>query len=114
MASLSVRAIACIFLACLVSSRAAPLSCSSVVGAVTPCFSYIAGGGATPPAACCSGLRQLKGKMVTKADKAAACQCLKKAAATLPGIDYGRINKAVKYCKVGFPSISPGVDCKKF
>ncbi|KAF3784988.1 Non-specific lipid-transfer protein [Nymphaea thermarum] len=113
MASLSVIAIACVFLACLLSSRAASISCFSVVGTATPCFSYITGGGATPPAACCSGLRKLKGQMVTKDDKAAACQCLKKAAAALPGIDYGRINKAVKYCKVGFPTISPGVDCKK-
>jgi hypothetical protein len=94
----------------LVASDAA-ISCGQVNSALASCVSYAKGSGASPPGACCSGVRRLAGLARSTADKQAACRCIKSAAG---GLNPGKAASIPSKCGVSIPySISASVDCSK-
>ncbi|KAK4411192.1 Non-specific lipid-transfer protein 1 [Sesamum angolense] len=56
------------------------VTCGQVDAALVPCISYLTGHGDIPSAACCSGVKAVKGMAQTTADKRACCNCVKAAA----------------------------------
>ncbi|EMS59739.1 Non-specific lipid-transfer protein 4.1 [Triticum urartu] len=94
----------------LVASDAA-ISGGQVTSALGPCLSYARGNGASPSAACCSGVRRLAGQVQTAADKKAACLCIKSAAG---GVKEGKAAEIPSKCRVSVPyKISSTVNCNK-
>ncbi|MCD7452711.1 hypothetical protein HAX54_017835 [Datura stramonium] len=55
------------------------LTCGQVDASLAPCIPYLTQGG-EPGAACCSGVKSLKGLAQSTADKKVACNCVKAAA----------------------------------
>ena len=89
----------------------AAISCGQVTSALSPCISYARGNGASPSAACCSGVRSLASSARSTADKQAACKCIKSAAA---GLNAGKAAGIPTKCGVSVPyAISSSVDCSK-
>ncbi|EMS59737.1 Non-specific lipid-transfer protein 4.1 [Triticum urartu] len=89
----------------------AAISCGQVTSALGPCLSYARGNGASPSAACCSGVRRLAGQVQTAADKKAACLCIKSAAG---GVKEGKAAEIPSKCRVSVPyKISSTVNCNK-
>ncbi|XP_060169171.1 non-specific lipid-transfer protein 1-like [Lycium barbarum] len=63
----------------LMFEPAQALTCGQVDASLAPCIPYLNQGG-EPGAACCSGVKSLKGLAQSTADKKAACNCVKAAA----------------------------------
>ncbi|KAL5133150.1 Non-specific lipid-transfer protein 3 [Glycine soja] len=95
------------------------VSCGQVVSNLTPCISYVLYGGATVPAQCCNGIRNLYGMAQTKPDRQAVCNCIKNAVRN-SGFTYSHFNLNLaanlpKNCGVNIPyQISPDTDCTSF
>ena len=97
--------------AMLLAVTEAAVSCGQVSSALSPCISYARGNGASPSAACCSGVRSLASSARSTADKQAACKCIKSAAA---GLNAGKAAGIPTKCGVSVPyTISSSVDCSK-
>ncbi|XP_010252072.1 PREDICTED: non-specific lipid-transfer protein 1-like [Nelumbo nucifera] len=91
----------------------AAISCGQLASLLSPCVNYFVKGGPLPPA-CCSGVRTLNSAAKTTADRQATCQCLKSAAASIPGLNLGLANSIPGKCGVNFPyKISPSTDCSR-
>nr|WOE53363.1 non-specific lipid-transfer protein type 1 [Citrullus colocynthis] len=92
----------------------AAVTCGSVASSVGPCISYLKGSSPGVPAACCSGIKSLKSQASTPNDRRTACTCLKNAATTIPGINYGLAAGLPGRCGVSIPyKISPSTDCSR-
>ncbi|KAL4386602.1 hypothetical protein GQ457_09G012740 [Hibiscus cannabinus] len=115
MASSMSLKLACVVVLCMVVG--APLAqgaitCGQVSSALVPCIPYLKSGGTVPPA-CCSGIKSLNSAAKTTPDRQAACNCLKSAAASMSGINYGLASGLPGKCGVSIPyQISPSTDCK--
>ncbi|GLJ47354.1 hypothetical protein SUGI_0999540 [Cryptomeria japonica] len=90
----------------------ASISCMTVASDLTPCAGFISGAAAQPAKACCDGIRSLNAAAKTKADRQAACKCIKSLLG--PALNYTRAAELPKRCGVdiGIP-ISRSVDCSK-
>ncbi|KAK3030858.1 hypothetical protein RJ639_035787 [Escallonia herrerae] len=66
-------------------SGQAAVTCGQVDSSIAPCISYVTGGG-NPPDSCCAGVRNLMAMTPAQADRKAACECLKAAAARYPNL----------------------------
>ncbi|MED6199179.1 hypothetical protein PIB30_073479 [Stylosanthes scabra] len=111
----SIKVIACVFMVCMAIVGApmvqAGISCGQVNSALAPCIQYLRGGAAVPPA-CCSGVKGLVGAAKTTPDRQAACNCLKSAAGSISGINYGNAASLPGKCGVSIPyKISPSTNC---
>ncbi|XAR51746.1 hypothetical protein NMG60_11006465 [Bertholletia excelsa] len=96
-----------------VPSKAA-VTCTAVNRALAPCAPYLRSGG-TPTAQCCGGVRNLVSMAATKADRQAACNCVKQAAARFPDIREGDAAALPTKCGVRTTvPISRNVDCSKY
>ncbi|OEL33921.1 hypothetical protein BAE44_0005060, partial [Dichanthelium oligosanthes] len=81
---------------------------------MSPCFAYAQGVGNYPSGACCSGLRAVVSAAATAADRRAACDCLKAAAARVSGLDATKAAMIPARCAVKLPyTISPSADCSR-
>ncbi|XVE80754.1 hypothetical protein DITRI_Ditri15bG0005700 [Diplodiscus trichospermus] len=117
MASSITLKLACAVVLCLVVG--APLAqgaitCGQVTSSLAPCIGYLRskGTGAAPPA-CCSGIKALNAAAQTTPDRQAACNCIKSAAGSISGINYGVASGLPRKCGVSIPyKISPSTDCK--
>ncbi|KAJ1254516.1 hypothetical protein BS78_05G072000 [Paspalum vaginatum] len=108
-----VAVVAVVLLAASSSSEAA-VTCGRVSSAIGPCIPYARGTGAAPSAACCSGVRSLNSAARTTADRRAACNCLKSAAARVSGLKAAKAASIPSKCGVSIPyAISPNVDCSR-
>ena len=113
MASSAVK-LACVIVMCMMV--AAPLAeaavtCGTVSSGVAPCIAYLKGGPG-PSAACCAGIKSLNSAAATPADRKTACNCLKGAAARIPGINYGMAGSLPGKCGVSIPyPINPSTNC---
>ncbi|KAF1880195.1 hypothetical protein Lal_00022324 [Lupinus albus] len=89
-------------------------SCDDAKNQISPCVSYVTGqGGNAPSSECCNGVRTLAAQTPTTDDKRAACECLKAAASSVPGIKVDLANSVFKQCGVSLTfSISKDIDCK--
>ncbi|KAK9289796.1 hypothetical protein L1049_007956 [Liquidambar formosana] len=92
----------------------AAITCGLVTSKLTPCVSYLRSGGA-PLAACCNGVKFLKNAAKTTPDRRTACKCLKAAAPSVSGINYGFAAGLPRKCGVSIPyKISLSTDCRKY
>nr|1AFH_A Chain A, MAIZE NONSPECIFIC LIPID TRANSFER PROTEIN [Zea mays]1FK0_A Chain A, NONSPECIFIC LIPID-TRANSFER PROTEIN [Zea mays]1FK1_A Chain A, NON-SPECIFIC LIPID TRANSFER PROTEIN [Zea mays]1FK2_A Chain A, NONSPECIFIC LIPID-TRANSFER PROTEIN [Zea mays]1FK3_A Chain A, NONSPECIFIC LIPID-TRANSFER PROTEIN [Zea mays]1FK4_A Chain A, NONSPECIFIC LIPID-TRANSFER PROTEIN [Zea mays]1FK5_A Chain A, NONSPECIFIC LIPID-TRANSFER PROTEIN [Zea mays]1FK6_A Chain A, NON-SPECIFIC LIPID TRANSFER PROTEIN [Zea mays]1FK len=90
------------------------ISCGQVASAIAPCISYARGQGSGPSAGCCSGVRSLNNAARTTADRRAACNCLKNAAAGVSGLNAGNAASIPSKCGVSIPyTISTSTDCSR-
>ncbi|KAG0528443.1 LOW QUALITY PROTEIN: hypothetical protein BDA96_05G012200, partial [Sorghum bicolor] len=111
MVATAVVAAAVLLLAAATSSEAT-VTCGLVSSAIGPCIPYARGSASSPSPACCSGVRSLKSAAHTTADRRAACNCLKAAAARVSGLIAGNAASIPTKCGVSIPyTISPSVDC---
>ncbi|XP_016492510.1 non-specific lipid-transfer protein 1-like [Nicotiana tabacum] len=62
-----------------IAEPAQAITCGQVDAALAPCVPYLTQGG-EPGAACCSGVKNLKGMAATTDDRRTACNCVKAAA----------------------------------
>ncbi|KAM0937310.1 putative plant non-specific lipid-transfer protein/Par allergen [Dioscorea sansibarensis] len=104
-----------VFSTCLnFSSAAATVTCNSITAEAAPCLSFITGKVRTPPAACCSGLKQIVHSGTTVTDRRAICQCMKNAIKEFPGVKEKYLSQLPKAChvSVSFP-ISSHTNCNR-
>nr|ABK22649.1 unknown [Picea sitchensis]ABK25515.1 unknown [Picea sitchensis]ACN40466.1 unknown [Picea sitchensis] len=89
----------------------AAISCSTVIADLVPCLSYVTGSAASPPAACCNGVKTLNAAAQTTPDRQAACKCIKSAAASYH-YNSAKADKIPALCgvNIGIP-ISPSTSC---
>ncbi|XP_060191483.1 non-specific lipid-transfer protein 1-like [Lycium barbarum] len=100
-----------ICMAAVAAHAEAAVSCGQVVSSLTPCINYVTKGGPLP-AACCSGIKTLNGQATTTPDRQAACNCIKSAAGSISGINFGIAAGLPGKCGVNLPyKISPSIDC---
>ncbi|KAJ4824837.1 hypothetical protein Tsubulata_037387, partial [Turnera subulata] len=88
------------------------ITCGEVNSYLVSCLPYLSGQVATPPGPCCAGVSKLKDSAATTADRQAACNCVKAAAAALPNIKDDAASSLPAKCNVqiGIP-ISRNVNC---
>ncbi|XWS13056.1 hypothetical protein CRYUN_Cryun36dG0004600 [Craigia yunnanensis] len=116
MASSMTLKLACVVVLCLVVG--APLAqgtitCGQVTSNLAPCIGYLRGSSAAVPGNCCNGIRSLNSAAQTTPDRQAACNCLKSAAGSISGINFGLASGLPGKCGVSIPyKISPSTDCK--
>ncbi|KAL9420342.1 hypothetical protein AB3S75_038006 [Citrus x aurantiifolia] len=89
----------------------AAITCGQVDSSLASCIPYLMGGG-NPAAACCDGLKNLKAITPTTADRRAACDCVKAAAARNPNIKEDAASSLPSKCgvQIGIP-ISKTTNC---
>nr|AAT68265.1 lipid transfer protein precursor [Nicotiana glauca] len=88
----------------------AAISCGQVVTSLTPCINYVRQGGDIPTA-CCSGIKTLNSQATSTPDRQTACNCIKSAAGSISGINFGLASSLPGKCGVNLPyKISPSID----
>ncbi|XP_078441055.1 non-specific lipid-transfer protein 3-like [Wolffia australiana] len=93
----------------------AAVTCGSVLGSISPCFTYVLGRVKTPSLQCCSGVKTVSFRAATKPDRQATCTCLKSIASTNRALNVGRASSLPRLCKVNVPfPISLSVDCTSY
>nr|XP_043637258.1 non-specific lipid-transfer protein Lac s 1-like [Erigeron canadensis] len=91
----------------------AALSCNEVIIKLAPCLGYLMTGGKVP-IRCCKGVKGLKAVAKTVSDRKRACECLKTAYKSHPGIKPANGEILPRKCGVSVPyKISPKTDCNK-
>nr|XP_043610356.1 non-specific lipid-transfer protein 1-like [Erigeron canadensis] len=89
------------------------VTCGEVVRAGAPCLGYLRNGGA-PSSACCSGIRDLKNKARSTANRKTICSCLKSASSSYRGISGNYASSLPSKCSINFPyKLSPSTDCNR-
>ncbi|KAL6850279.1 hypothetical protein ACP4OV_020906 [Aristida adscensionis] len=96
-------------------SGAARLQCAQVAQLMAPCMPYLAGApGMTPYGVCCNSLGVLNQLASAAPDRAAACTCVKAAAAGFPAVDFARAAGLPAACGLSISfTISPNMDCNQ-
>ncbi|WCJ22999.1 Non-specific lipid-transfer protein [Euphorbia peplus] len=89
------------------------IDCSQVNPCLASCITYLTGADAAPSTGCCAGVKKLKTLAPTTADRQAACECVKAAAAHYPNIKDDAASSLPKKCGVELNiPISKTTDCK--
>ncbi|XP_019186248.1 PREDICTED: non-specific lipid-transfer protein 1-like isoform X1 [Ipomoea nil] len=91
--------------------HAQSVTCGTVVTELSPCMNYVRNGGAVPMN-CCDGIRSLYKSAATTADRQTVCNCMKNAAASVPGINLELAANLPEKCGVTLPyKISLSTNC---
>ncbi|XVF33614.1 hypothetical protein REPUB_Repub17cG0183300 [Reevesia pubescens] len=98
----------------MVKPGEATVSCQDVNDSLKDCIPFLISGAGSPTAACCAGVGRLQNMAVTTADKKAACNCAKDAAASVPTIKEDAAASLPAKCniQVNFP-ISKNTNCQE-
>lgn len=89
------------------------VNCGQVDSALASCIPYLMNGGSPAPA-CCDGVKNLKDITPTVADRRAACDCVKAAAARYPNIKEDAASSLPTKCGVQMNiPISKNTNCAK-
>ncbi|XWS32428.1 hypothetical protein CRYUN_Cryun23aG0158500 [Craigia yunnanensis] len=98
----------------MVKPGEADVSCQEVDNSLAACVPYLTSGSGNPSTPCCTGVANIKAMAVTTADKQAACNCVKDAAAHIPAIKEDAAASLPAKCnvQVSFP-ISKSTNCQK-
>ncbi|KAL9441162.1 hypothetical protein AB3S75_019774 [Citrus x aurantiifolia] len=89
------------------------VTCGQVDASLASCISYLTAGG-SPYAVCCDGVKNLKTITPTTADRRAACDCVKAAAARYPNIKEDAASSLPTKCGVEMNiPISTSTNCAK-
>ncbi|KAF8007672.1 hypothetical protein BT93_K1614 [Corymbia citriodora subsp. variegata] len=115
MASSGFSKLVCVALLCIVAAASlaeAAVTCGQVASSMAPCITYARSGRGPVPPGCCSGIRSLNSAARTTPDRQAACKCIKSAAGSISGLNYGVVAAIPSKCGVNIPyKISPSTDC---
>ncbi|KAJ9171188.1 hypothetical protein P3X46_014584 [Hevea brasiliensis] len=76
------------------------VDCGQVNSSLAPCIPFLTGGDASPSPACCAGIKNLQALAPTTADKRAARECVKTAAARYPNIQDAAATSLPQKCGV--------------
>ncbi|KAJ8534749.1 hypothetical protein K7X08_016477 [Anisodus acutangulus] len=79
MKSVAVAIVVVLAMVQLIAEPAQAITCGQVDAALASCVPYLTQGG-EPGAACCSGVKSLKGMAATTDERRTACNCVKAAA----------------------------------
>ncbi|MCL7033190.1 hypothetical protein MKW94_009177 [Papaver nudicaule] len=106
--------LACLVLACMIAvapyAAEGAISCGMVTSKMAPCLGYLTGGALSTN--CCQGVESLLAAAQTTPDRQTACDCLKSASSSIPGINYANAASLPSECGVNIPyEISPSTDC---
>ncbi|XWS45824.1 hypothetical protein CRYUN_Cryun14cG0012700 [Craigia yunnanensis] len=98
----------------MVKPGQATVSCDEVNECLASCIPYLTSGAGNPPAQCCGGVGKLQKIAETTADKQAACNCVKQAAARIPSIKEDAASSLPAKCNVqiNYP-ISKNTNCQE-
>ncbi|OAY49409.1 non-specific lipid-transfer protein A-like [Manihot esculenta] len=89
------------------------IDCGQVSSSLAPCIPFLTGGDASPSSGCCSGVKNLNSLAQTTADRRAACDCIKTAAARYPNIKDDAASSLPQKCGIDFNiPISKSTDCQ--
>ncbi|XP_031260303.1 non-specific lipid-transfer protein A-like [Pistacia vera] len=90
------------------------VQCGQVAASLASCMPYLEAAGQNPSTACCDGVRNIKAITPTTADRQAACECVKSAAAKHPNINQDAASSVPGKCGVPLNiPISPYTNCAK-
>ncbi|XP_059463670.1 non-specific lipid-transfer protein 1-like [Corylus avellana] len=117
MASSFVVRLTCVVLVCMMVYAPladAAISCGQVQSSLLPCITYVRNNGqGAPPPSCCSGIVAVNNGAKTTTDRQTVCDCLKKAASALSGVNPNIIAGLPGKCNVNIPyKISTSTNCK--
>ncbi|KAG2691118.1 hypothetical protein I3843_09G216700 [Carya illinoinensis] len=91
----------------------AAITCGQVASSLGPCLGYLKGTVTQVPPGCCNGIKGLSKAAVTTADRQAACECLKKTAGSISGLNPSLAAGLPGKCGVSVPyKISTSTNCK--
>ncbi|XP_044490152.1 non-specific lipid-transfer protein P5-like [Mangifera indica] len=97
----------------VVAPVALALNCGQVATDLSACINYLkTDGTGTPPAGCCTGVKNLNNQASTTKDRQDACRCLQNAAKSVPGLQAGTAASLPSKCGVNIPyKISTSTNC---
>ncbi|GAV77178.1 Tryp_alpha_amyl domain-containing protein [Cephalotus follicularis] len=99
----------CLLVAASLTQAAIP--CGEVDSGLEPCINYLKSGDDLTDS-CCDAVTQLYSAAKTTPDRQAACQCLKNAYDSIPGINPSIGAGLPGECGVNLPyKITPNIDC---
>ncbi|WMV51776.1 hypothetical protein MTR67_045161 [Solanum verrucosum] len=108
--------IACLVVLCMLitfAPHAEAVTCGQIQVGVVNCLPYLQNRG--PIGGCCGVIKDLLKLCKTPHERRKSCRCVKKAANTIKGIDFGKAAGLSGVCGVEIPfEISPSVDCSKY
>ncbi|CAN1771952.1 Non-specific lipid-transfer protein 1 [Linum perenne] len=78
------------------------ITCGQVVISMRPCLPYLLNGGSVP-APCCKGMTSLNDAAKTGVDRRKACECLKTAAGSIPGLNEEHAAALPEACGINLP-----------
>lgn len=116
MASSAFVKFTCALVMCMMVAAplAEAITCGLVASKLAPCIGYLQGAPG-PSAGCCGGIKGLNSAAASPADRKTACTCLKSAAASMKGINYGKAASLPRQCGVSIPyAISPNTNCNAY
>ncbi|GAV82455.1 LTP_2 domain-containing protein [Cephalotus follicularis] len=94
--------------------QATAVSCDQVNSCLAACIPYLTGLGNAPTVSCCAGVKRLTEITPTTEDRRAACDCVKKAAASFPNIKDDAASSLPIKCGVEMHiPISKNTNCAK-
>ncbi|KAI3511558.1 hypothetical protein L1887_18713 [Cichorium endivia] len=87
------------------------ITCDQVSSDLAQCLGYLKSGGSVP-SGCCSGVTALNNAATSATDRQTACNCLKSAYTSIPGINPTYAASLPGKCGVNLPyQISASTDC---
>ncbi|KAJ9188530.1 hypothetical protein P3X46_003881 [Hevea brasiliensis] len=90
------------------------VDCGQVSSCLASCIPFLTGGEASPSSPCCTGIKNLEALAPTTADRRAACERVKTAAALYPNIKEDAASSLPKKCGVELNiPISKTTDCQR-
>ncbi|MED6122609.1 hypothetical protein PIB30_037099 [Stylosanthes scabra] len=114
-----VMVIVCITLGQISSSSLtqaySPITCGHVQVTLAPCLSYLRRDAKKiVPKRCCVGIKKVNGETKTKEDRQSVCNCIKRTAQNIKGLNLHKLVDLPDKCGVHTPTkISPSTDCNK-
>ncbi|XP_059291960.1 non-specific lipid-transfer protein 2-like [Lycium barbarum] len=106
--------ITCFVVLCmvLIAPHAEAVTCGQIQVGVVNCLPYLQNRG--PLGGCCGAIKYLLTLCKTTQERRKSCGCVKTAANTIKGIDFGKAAGLSGVCGAKIPfEISPTVDCSK-
>ncbi|KAL8126856.1 hypothetical protein AgCh_013959 [Apium graveolens] len=88
------------------------LTCSSIGPSIVQCSPYARGAFIRPSVGCCNAVRSIYAQARTTQDRRTLCNCLKRTASSVRGIQLSSIAAIPQRCglRVSFPT-NPNINC---
>ncbi|MED6146063.1 hypothetical protein PIB30_031079 [Stylosanthes scabra] len=92
-----------------------PITCGHVQVTLAPCLSYLRRDAKKIiPKRCCDGVKKVNGETKTKEDRQSVCNCIKRTAQNIRGLNLHKLVDLPENCGVHTSTkIAPSTDCNK-